>query len=281
MNALLMVVLAATALGGNAPQPLAAPTATETQAVPPWRRPAPPPAPPEPSIAPAAPPVQGGGADQEPKAPEWYRPLPHDALLPWNTHSTWRSPLTVIALEYSSHSTQFPEEKSLSGNQSLISPAMTADRSITALRVRWSFISWMFGQGSAKLTFDGGGSVRVSVNALETAFHPGQMVLHDFGLPDIQLGISYPEPYVGVAWGSSTEGGVDTTCVFPSLGVRVVGARATFADLGFAELMVGRISYDFALFTEKDPATGETRDFPTQGKLSFGLAPTLRIGIVF
>ncbi len=263
------------------------------QATPPWRKaePARPAAPvplsPPPQAAASAAALEPAIPVEKPHEPSWYLPQSQDRERPWNSsywgkYDSWGEPSRAIGVAYRAHSFGV---RSLSSSTSDSSTTIPSDLSLSTslLGARLEFgpsFAIELGSGTFSGT-SGAQTVSTSGFGFGTSVLTGRMLLWDAGLPDVQVGLLFPELYFT---GTYATPDANVSVFTGSVGLNAIGVRAMVMDFVKVDLMVLDIGYDFMLQTESTSSSSGLSVSDTLSGTGFRfdpLAVTFRASIVF
>jgi hypothetical protein len=235
-----------------------------------------------------------------PSRADWYIPQDLDVAdgnLDWNSSilggfDPWTKQKVTILFQSQALDLTFP------GAQGMVEydqpDGTTAKRdypdarfsgSYPGVRLEWG--NWSLAFATATGTLDWGAD-DVGNPRIERTKTYQAMIARGFGAwqlvdtaGDLRIGISWPELFLRVVYGE-----YDADPALPSVqqaivgaGVSLLGVRATFGDLLFAEVRAGEWAYH-ASGAQIDLRDGTDKDVLVQSGGAFALRPTFRIGIV-
>jgi hypothetical protein len=156
----------------------------------------------------------------------------------------------------------------------------------TGVRVEWG--NWSLAYASGNATFSSremSGTTGFTEIMISRAI--GATVLYDFGIPDVRIGISWPELYLRGGWSDEAKdpapGIKSASLVSAGIGVSWIGFRVTAGDLLFGEVRVGHFGYH-AIARQMTiggvgPNGSDQDVFAVQPGMTNDWLPTFRIGI--
>jgi hypothetical protein len=237
-----------------------------------------------------------------PRAPEtfWYRPTDEaDTLRPWNSSilgafDPWtRERVTIVAQKQTlrlegKSATGNVDLKDSQGNGSKVSYApITLEQDQLAPRLEWGNWSIAWAHGSATLR-EAGAARSLSTSYDEVTISRGfGGWAYDFGIPDIRLGISWPELFLrgGVSGELKNVSPLISKMQLYSLGLglSLVGLRVTIGDVIVAEVRTGLLgvhSIGRNVTYRATSSGGSTQDdVVVQSGTTRDWFPTFRLGI--
>lgn len=290
----------ATAIPAPTPTPATTPTATPTStpAATPTATPTPAPA----TVAVPAPAL--AAAPPRPRPPEtfWHRPTePEDAdsIRPWNStilgsFDPWTDDKITLLGQYeplvmkgtrTRGTTSLPD--GAGGEARRWYEAVRLTGPSLAIRLEWGEWSLAYAGGTAKVSEpDTGYSASAPYRQVTLARALGATVIHDFGVPDIRIGIAWPELFFRGGWSEDVKApsaGIQRlSFMTAAAGVSFLGIRLTVGDLLFAEVRAGSWSVQAVgrNVTAVDLATGATKkDSVYQQSSGVEWTPTIRLGM--
>lgn len=241
--------------------------------------------------------------------PAWYQPgkgrIP-DAELPWNSSilgafDPWTSakitllgtlePLAftvekgngLVAFDQPDGSTSTMEYASVQGSGTFM-----------GARFEWGDWSATYATGTTELVLGNelGGGATLSGSAMQVTIATGfgAWAIHDFGSPDVRIGISWPElqartTLFGSTYSDAAAGIDQADFIATTLACSFLGLRVTVGDLLFAELRAGRMDatvlYTKVQYAPANPGESAQTDHVVQ--LGFTerpvWTPSFRLGI--
>jgi hypothetical protein len=240
-------------------------------------------------------------AATRPPETNWYRPTSADdadSERAWNssilgTFDPWTKEKVTILAQFQTFQIEGKEAegksslKDASGNEQKVTYApITLTHPQTGLRLEWGNWAVAWAGGTAKLE-SAGKSMEAGFNEVTLSRGFGATVLYDFGLPDVRIGISWPEIYLRAGWSSELRDVSpeiqSMTFVTAAAGVSFLGLRVTAGDLFFGEIRVGHFgAHAISRQVTYQPvvANGDKQDdYAIQTGTTFDWLPTFRIGI--
>jgi hypothetical protein len=252
--------------------------------------------------APAAVAVSPPGPKRPPET-FWYRPSQPedaDAIRPWNSSilgafDPWtKEKITLLAQKQTLRleggrtrgTNRFTDS---AGNESRYwyEPVrLTQDQ--FGPRLEWGNWSVSWAQGRATFTeTTTGRSTSARFNEITIARGFGATVLYDFGIPDVRIGVSWPEIYLRGGWSDEVTNVSSTIAKMSftegAIGVSFVGLRLTVGDLLFAEARIGHWGFHAigraVTYRGTDPSAGNQEDTVVQEGRTLDWLPTFRVGL--
>lgn len=232
---------------------------------------------------------------------DWYRPArldEADANLSWNRSifgrfDPWTKEKVTFLFQYHSLSLSLPAEEGmteyeeLDGEPASISyPSGRFSASYPGIRVENGNWSLAFAVANGTLRWDEGEETGPAFDMRATTYEAiiargfGAWAVFDAGRPDLRIGIAWPEIYLRLVYGKFRPEILEGRALeygIVGAGVSLLGLRATFADVFFAEVRAGDLSFDQSV-SYVDVGEDEDQDILLQSRSGFELRPMLRIG---
>lgn len=231
---------------------------------------------------------------------DWYRPArleEADPNLSWNRSifgrfDPWTKEKVTFLFQYHALSLSLPAEEGMTEYEgdgepeSIAYPSGRFSATYPGIRVENGNWSLAFAVANGTLRWDEGEETGPAFDMRATTYEAiiargfGAWAVFDAGRPDFRIGIAWPEIYLRLVYGKFRPELLEGRALEHGIvgaGVSLLGLRATFADVFFAELRAGDVSFNQAV-SYVDVGEDEDEDVLLQSRAGFELRPMLRIG---